>query len=199
MKETEARLIAASLALFSKLGFNGVTTKALAQKAGVTEKTLFHYFPTKRDLYEKAFYPQFFAQTGRLGLGEVHNVLLSESLSLKEKLILVVSNLLGYMYQNQAVLFLVAQEMLLNKEFRAMFSDIWLRRHRDLYRALINDSKNSGELRELSKESIVEAIFSLTLGHGISQILFSTPLISTIDAEAGVLVDILLNGIQQDL
>lgn len=38
--------------LFSKNGFNGVTTKEIANKANITEMTLFNHFPNKELLYK---------------------------------------------------------------------------------------------------------------------------------------------------
>jgi AcrR family transcriptional regulator len=45
------RMIAAAVTLFSRAGFNGVTTKDIAQCANVSEGNLFRYFPSKRDLF----------------------------------------------------------------------------------------------------------------------------------------------------
>jgi AcrR family transcriptional regulator len=44
-------ILAAAERLFSQMGFNGTTTKALAAKAGVHEAILFRYFKNKRELY----------------------------------------------------------------------------------------------------------------------------------------------------
>jgi len=40
----------AALKLFAEKGFYRTTTKAISQKAGIAEGTLFNYFPTKEDL-----------------------------------------------------------------------------------------------------------------------------------------------------
>jgi len=37
--------------LFAKKGFNGTTTKEIAQAAGISEALVFKHFPTKRALY----------------------------------------------------------------------------------------------------------------------------------------------------
>jgi len=44
-------LITAAASLFAAKGFNGTTTKAIANAAGVSEALLFKHFPTKRALY----------------------------------------------------------------------------------------------------------------------------------------------------
>jgi AcrR family transcriptional regulator len=45
------RMIAAAAALFARAGFNGVTTRDIAQNANVSEGNIFRYFPSKRDLF----------------------------------------------------------------------------------------------------------------------------------------------------
>ena len=45
------QLVEISFQLFSSYGFSGTTIRHIAQAAGVSEATLYKYFPTKRDLY----------------------------------------------------------------------------------------------------------------------------------------------------
>lgn len=50
-KDTKNKILEAALKLFSKKGFLGATTKEIARQAGVTEVTLFRYFPSKEILF----------------------------------------------------------------------------------------------------------------------------------------------------
>jgi len=45
------KIVDAALARFSRCGYRGATTRQLARAAGVTEVTLFRYFPTKEKLF----------------------------------------------------------------------------------------------------------------------------------------------------
>jgi AcrR family transcriptional regulator len=47
---THDALVSASRALFDQQGYESTTTCAIAERAGVSEATLFRYFPTKADL-----------------------------------------------------------------------------------------------------------------------------------------------------
>lgn len=44
-------MIAAAVTLFSRAGFNGITTRDIAHSANVSEGNIFRYFPSKRDLF----------------------------------------------------------------------------------------------------------------------------------------------------
>jgi AcrR family transcriptional regulator len=50
-RDRQASLIVAAASLFAAKGFNGTTTKEIANAAGVSEGLVFKYFPTKRTLY----------------------------------------------------------------------------------------------------------------------------------------------------
>ncbi len=49
----EKEIVTAAENVFAELGFSGATTAELAKHAGVTERTLFKYFPTKFHLYKR--------------------------------------------------------------------------------------------------------------------------------------------------
>lgn len=49
--ETERRILDTGRRLFSEYGFAGTTNRMLAEAAGVTTNALYHYFPSKLDLY----------------------------------------------------------------------------------------------------------------------------------------------------
>jgi AcrR family transcriptional regulator len=48
---TRDKILETAIKLFSERGFNGTTTKEIAEEAGVNESLIFRYFTTKRDLY----------------------------------------------------------------------------------------------------------------------------------------------------
>jgi AcrR family transcriptional regulator len=49
--KSQERMITAAVSLFSRSGYNGVTTKDVAGLAEVSEGNIFRYFPRKRDLF----------------------------------------------------------------------------------------------------------------------------------------------------
>ena len=68
--------------LFARQGFNGTTTRQIAQRAAVNEAIIFRHFPTKEDLYWAVIENQIALMPGRAKLdarlsadGDVHAVL----------------------------------------------------------------------------------------------------------------------------
>ncbi len=50
--ETEKKILEAALNLFAEKGYSGATTRVIAEKAGVSELTLFRKFKTKKNLFD---------------------------------------------------------------------------------------------------------------------------------------------------
>ena len=55
--EKEADILRAAVDLLGERGVDGATTAEIAKRAGVTERTLFRYFPSKRDLVRRVLAP----------------------------------------------------------------------------------------------------------------------------------------------
>lgn len=50
-----ARIVAAAAAQFAAHGVDGTSTAGICRQAGIGSGTLFHYFPTKRELFHAVF------------------------------------------------------------------------------------------------------------------------------------------------
>ncbi len=50
-EETRKKLLKSALKLFSENGYEGTTTKSIAEKSGVNELTLFRHFESKKNLF----------------------------------------------------------------------------------------------------------------------------------------------------
>src|SRR3954471_16548585 len=61
--EKEAAILAAATKLFGDKGYRGARTAEIAASAGVTERTLFRYFPSKDELYRRVMFPAVLAAT----------------------------------------------------------------------------------------------------------------------------------------
>lgn len=64
MRETEKKILIAASKLFSEQGYNGVSTRKIAELAGVNEITLFRYFKNKGNLLQSVI--RYFAYEGNI-------------------------------------------------------------------------------------------------------------------------------------
>ena len=61
---TRDKLLEAAIKLFAEKGFNGTTTKEIAEKAEVNEALIFRHFSTKRNLYGAIIEKKIFEEPG---------------------------------------------------------------------------------------------------------------------------------------
>jgi AcrR family transcriptional regulator len=81
MKDTKEKILDAGLALFSKKGYIGATTKEIARKAGVAELTLFRHFSSKERLFEEAIKERSFLPTLKGLLPELRDLTYTDALT----------------------------------------------------------------------------------------------------------------------
>lgn len=116
----EQDIINAAIKLFSQYGYTGTTTLAISQEANVAEKTLFKYFHTKKELYDKAVYPVMKTlikdkvESYTVSSNGIYN-LLHDLYTQKIKLV----------NENPEMLKLSVHEFLMNLDFRNNLAEIW--------------------------------------------------------------------------
>jgi AcrR family transcriptional regulator len=72
-ERTRKKILETALKLFSKKGYLGATTKEIAKEAGISEVTLFRYFPSKEVLFNEVINTYSFLPTLKELLGKVKN------------------------------------------------------------------------------------------------------------------------------
>ena len=72
MKTTEKKILLAATKLFSEFGYSGVSTKKIAEQAGVNELTLFRIFKTKGNLLQAVI--RYFAYEGNIVEKIAHDI-----------------------------------------------------------------------------------------------------------------------------
>jgi AcrR family transcriptional regulator len=79
---TKEAIIDAALKLFSEKGYLGATTREISREAGISEVTLFRYFPTKEKLLEAVMDTHSFLPTTKGLLAEILDMPYDEALQL---------------------------------------------------------------------------------------------------------------------
>ena len=113
-------LLDAALALFSSQGFAGTTTKAIAERSGVTESILFRHFRTKEELLR--------AVVDRFSPSPLFAPLPSvlDTLPVRSAIELLLTRYLDTLWENRVFLLMVFTTP---KREQAVFAEIWAEFH----------------------------------------------------------------------
>ncbi|MEM6991457.1 MAG: TetR/AcrR family transcriptional regulator [Myxococcota bacterium] len=189
------RLLEAATAVFADKGYQGATTKQLAKRAGVTEKTLFSHFSSKADLFAAAMGP---GLSGMMGAGVVFRDLadtMAAAGTIEERMAALIGNRLEFAADNTALMKTVIQETLLSPHFREEMKKHWAANLLPQFRALVDRAIATGQLREIPADRVLRTMVSATVGYILTRHVLLPELSWDDDEEADALVEILLRGL----
>ncbi len=172
--DKEKSIIDAAVALIGERGIDGATTAAIAKRAGVTEKTLFRYFPSKSDLVRRVLFPMILQRGLAQQWEQVESLLKSKSRSLKDWYVAATNKELAAISKNVGLTRTVTIELLQNEEFREALSGLW---QQHIWRPMVeglDELKTNGVIRkDVDLEVLARAIHCLHVGYFLTRHVFA--------------------------
>jgi AcrR family transcriptional regulator len=192
----EAAILEAAIRLFGDKG-RAARTADIAAAAGVTERTLFRYFPSKDSLYRRVMFPALFAATMPRELTETAKLFAADSETFPDwhRRVLKLRTDAARAAAPQFRLMLAA--LLTDEALRRKVIGIW-KKH--LWRHAVHTveryQKRKQLRRDVAAERIARAIISLNLGYIVARALLAPDAAWDDDAEIDATVELLLRGVQ---
>ncbi|EKJ86727.1 regulatory TetR family protein [Leptospira meyeri] len=160
--EKEKDIVEAAEDVFAELGFAGATTAELAKRAGVTERTLFKYFPSKIDLYRRVLSGLLLSTIVPGHMSDLKERLQTLKPNFREWYISILKARYTAVAKEPKKLKLLLGALLFSKEFSEIFGNLWKINLYDTSVEAIRYFQGMGEIRkDLDPNQIVRASFSL--------------------------------------
>jgi AcrR family transcriptional regulator len=198
-EERRMQILQLAVSLFSKRGFNGTTTREIAQAAGVSEAMVFRHFATKEELYSAILDHKACSDSGFDPITVV-----AEAVARKDDHAVFESlafRALEHHDRDPEFHRLLLHAALDRHELADMF---WERNVRRVYEFLgeyVRQRQLDGALIELQPAVIVRAFIGMVIHHSLNNTLWD-PKRSLLDISneeaARSFADILLGGITKD-
>jgi TetR/AcrR family transcriptional regulator len=193
--DKEKSIIAAAVALIGERGVDGATTAAIAKRAGVTEKTLFRYFPSKSDLVRRVLFPLILQRGLTRQWEEVETLLKSQARNLKDWYVAATSRELEGIAKNVGLTRTVTVELLQNEEFRQVIAGLW---QQHIWRPMLQgleELRANGVIRkDVDLDVLARAIHCLHVGYFLTRHVFSPDAAWNDASEIEQLAEILSSG-----
>lgn len=191
---TRLRLLAAATELFAEKGYQGATTRELAKRAGVTEKTLFTHFHAKSELFVAAISP---GLGGLMGTAVFRDLAASMAgaETIGERLKLAALNRARFASEHTGLMKSVIQETLLSPHFRDELKAYFTEHLLPVARMMIAGSTASGQLRPLQPDRVLRVFMSTVIGYLVTRHILLPEQEFDDEAEVDATLDIVLNGI----
>jgi len=190
----EAAILQAATRLFGEKGRNARTAE-IAAAAGVTERTLFRYFPSKDRLYQRVMFPALLAATMPRELTETAKLFAADSETFRDwhRRVLKLRTDAARLAAPQFRLMLAA--LMTDEALRRKVIGIW---KPNLWRHAVDTVKRYQKRKQLradvSAQRIARAIISLNLGYIVARALLAPEAGWDDDAEIDATVELLLAG-----
>ncbi len=193
--EKEKAIIEAALALIGERGIDGATTAEIAKRAGVTEKTLFRYFPSKVDLVRRVLFPLLL----RVGLmrnwEKFEDLLRTKDSRFRDWYVMLATDRLGTISRNPGLARTVLLELLQNEELRKAMEKVW---RQYIWRPMVEgleELQATGAIRkEIRVDVLARAIHCLHVGYFLARYLFAPDRKWDDPAEIEKMAEILTRG-----
>lgn len=187
----ELDIIRAATVLFSENGYSGTTTQTIAKMANVSEKTLFKYFSTKQELYDRTVHPAITSlmkegtEAGKnknTGIRSILHDLFIEKLN--------ISN------EDPGMLKLSIHEFIMNAEFRSKIAEVWNNTYLPVLLPQIELSEESSKkYGDILESGLTRAMVGILMCYAFDKTFIRPDENFNDEKEIGFMLDLLFNGI----
>ncbi len=191
-EERRQQILELATELFAKQGYQGTTTRQIAQEVHVNEAIIFRHFPTKEELYWAVIENQIQVRGGRARLEEK----LAAGGSDQELLTAIAEELLGRDVTLTRLLLFTALE---NHELTHRFFRTHVTQYLDVLSDYIRKGIVDGRFRDVDPALAARGFLGQVVYHFQIQELFGGRRVQTFDARqvAETMVDIWLRGMEK--
>ena len=167
----QRRVLLSSLKLFSEIGFENTTSSLIAERAGVSEGTVFSYFKTKEGILE-AILSTFLEQV----IPEVIADFSEKKFTVDQEtfpffLKSIVRDRLFFIQENQMHVKILLGRSFIDKNISDQLGNVIVHSIIKPISPVLNQFKENGVIRDWSNERIVRYILALSLSYVIPMML----------------------------
>jgi AcrR family transcriptional regulator len=196
LSEKEKAILSAAENLFAEKGASDTPTAEIAKTAGVTERTLFRYFPSKEDLLRRVMFPVLLKTIVPLQVSKMKSLLKASDLSIEEMFKNIFRDRLEVAKENKGKIRFMLIEVLKNATLREQVVGMWEKEIWASAVKTVEGLQKAGHIRkDLKSITITRTIFSVIMAYVLAKhVMGSSPKWND-EEELEQILDILLNGL----
>jgi AcrR family transcriptional regulator len=169
--DRKKQLLEISMKLFSEQGFDGTSTREIAQAAGVNEALIFRHFRTKEDL----FWAVLSDRVERRGRNRRMRELVRSRRDFREVLVAIAETLLDRTEEDAAVTRLLFYSALRNRELSNRFFQTYGQEKFEMLASLIRAGIGAGHFRKVNPVIAARAFLGMIVYHYLVEEVFGVP------------------------
>ena len=191
----EAAIIQAATRLFGKQGYEATRTAQIASMAGVTERTLFRYFPSKSALHRRVTFPAILAAALPRDLAHTSRLFASGPESYSDWHRRILKTRIEVAKQAGPQFRLLIAALMTDENLRRRVIELWKKNVWETAVAAMRRFQRRGQLRhDVRPEAIARAVISLNLGYIVARALLAPEAKWNDQAEIDATVELMMRG-----
>ena len=190
-----ARIARAALELFAARSYEGTTTKAIAERARTTERTLFKHFKNKDQLFARTVFPAFLKALLPVLLEPAMSPLQVGSGDFRITLRALIVSRITLAVKHPRLFKMIWREFLMRPVFRAAYKQVFTKRARPALDAFIAQGRDAGYLRDLPTDIIVRTIMGQLVAYLVARLVLVPNQRWDTEADADEIVELILRGV----
>lgn len=199
LSEKEKSILAAAESLFAEKGASDTPTAEIAKKAGVTERTLFRYFPSKEDLLKRILFPVLLKVIVPSQINKLKNLLKNSDMKVDSIFKKIFRDRLIMAEQNKGKIRFIFSELLKNESLRDQVIKMWKKEFWTEAIQTIEELQKSGQIRKgLNATTIARTMLSIIMIYVLAKHVIGKNPKWNDDEEIDQIFDILMNGIRPE-
>lgn len=198
LSEKEKAILSAAENLFAEKGASDTPTAEIAKKAGVTERTLFRYFPSKEDLLKRVMFPVLLKTLVPQQMNKMKSLLKASDVSLEEMFKNIFRDRLEVAKENKGKIRFMLIEILKNTNLREQVVGMWEKEVWTAAVQIVEGLQKKGKIRkDLKSITITRTFFSVIIAYVLAKhVMGSSPKWND-EEELEQILDILINGLTE--
>ncbi|MBK9040602.1 MAG: TetR/AcrR family transcriptional regulator [Bdellovibrionales bacterium] len=196
LSQKEKSILSAAEGLFAEKGASDTPTAEIARKAGVTERTLFRYFPSKDDLLKRVMFPVLLKVVVPIQINKLKVLLKNSDTGIAEMFKNIFRDRLNMASENKGKIRFILGEILKNEALRDQVVKLW---EKELWAEAVQaveSLQKSGQIRSnLKSATVARTMLSIIMAYVLAKhVMGSNPKWNDED-EIAEIFDVLMNGI----
>lgn len=196
LSQKEKSILSAAEVLFAEKGASDTPTAEIARKAGVTERTLFRYFPSKDDLLKRVMFPVLLKVVVPIQLGKLKVLFRKSDLGIAEMFKNIFLDRLNMAGENKGKIRFILGEILKNEALRDQVVKLW---EKELWAEAVHaveSLQKAGQISgKLKSTTVTRTMLSIIMAYVLAKHVMGTNPKWNDDDEVEEIFDILMNGI----
>lgn len=196
LSQKEQSILSAAEDLFAEKGASDTPTAEIAKKAGVTERTLFRYFPSKGDLLKRVMFPVLLKVVVPIQFNKLKVLLKNSETDLAEMFKNIFHDRLNMAKENKGKIRFILGELLKNEALRDQVVKLW---EKEFWAEAVNvvaSLQKTGQIRSnLKSTTVARTMLSIIMAYVLAKHVMGTNPKWNDEDEIEEIFDILINGI----